>query len=453
MRPSFSVISVPESDICRRQDSANVSSRFLQPGVRYSDSARCCAGGLSKHRNQLYDCSAVPEKRTMNRGLIKRTKSVVCDGAMKHKNLTIGTIALPLFVILGFLVPVSGQAPPQQGELPEVRVAVNIFPPMVMEQNGTLTGFSIDLWNAIATRLRVKTSYQMMPDGRAVEEALRSKSADLTPSATITSARDEAFDFSYPIFETGLQIMVPETGAPQATASRLTPVLDMLRLLFSRTTIEWMGVGLLLVLIPAHLVWSLERRHENGIISNRNYFPGIFQACFWGLSSLTSQSEGPPRQWLARSLSIFWMFASVVFVASYTAQLTTTLTVEQIRGVVEGPADLPGKQVATMTNSPATDHLRGLNADVQEFPPNQIYKALLEKKVDAVVAPAPLLLYYAAHEGKGRVKLVGPEFDRGQIAIAMQLDSPLRKKVNRALVALRENGTYHQIYDKWFGGP
>jgi polar amino acid transport system substrate-binding protein len=109
---------------------------------------------------------------------------------------------------------------------------------MVMEQNRALTGFSIDLWNAIAARLKAKTSYQMMHDGRAVEDALRSKSADLTPLATITSVRDEAFDFSYAILKTSLQIMVPETGAPHATASRLTPVLDMLRLLFSRTTIE-----------------------------------------------------------------------------------------------------------------------------------------------------------------------------------------------------------------------
>ncbi len=247
--------------------------------------------------------------------------------------------------------------------------------------------------------------------------------------------------------------MVRETGATQGTASRLTPVLDMLRLLFSRTTIEWIVVGLLLVLIPAHVVWLLERRHPNGIISNRNYFPGIFQACFWGLSSLTSQSEGPPRQWLARGLSIFWMFASVVFIASYTAQLTTTLTVEQIRGAIEEPGDLPGKQVATMTSSPAANYLRERNAEVQEFPPDQMYKALLDEKVDAVVAPAPLLLYYATHQGKGRVKMVGPEFDRSQVAIMLQLDSPLRKKINRALVVLRENGTYQQIYEKWFGGP
>jgi polar amino acid transport system substrate-binding protein len=374
------------------------------------------------------------------------SKTITCDGTIKR----IGTIAL--FFILACLAPLFGQTPAPQVEAPEIRVAVTNLPPMVIEQNGSLTGFSIDLWNAIATRLKVKTRYQLSPDLRAVEETLRSKNADLTPSATITSARDEVFDFSYPIFETGLQIMVRGTGATQRTASRVTPVMDMLRLLFSRTTIEWIGVGVLLVLIPAHVVWLLERRHEEGIISNRNYFPGIFQACFWGLSSLTSQSEGPPRQWVARALSIFWMFASVVFVASYTAELTTTLTVEQIRGAIEGPGDLVGKQVATLANSSAADYLRKQQIQAQEFPPNQMLKALLDKKVDAVVAPAPMLLYYAAHEGKGRVRVVGTEFERAQVAIAMQLDSPLRKRINRALVALRENGTYQQIYDKWFGG-
>ena len=248
--------------------------------------------------------------------------------------------------------------------------------------------------------------------------------------------------------------MVRETGATRGTPSRLGPVLDMLRLLFSRTTIEWCGVALLLVLIPAHLVWFLERRRTDGIIVNRNYFPGIFEACFWGLATLTSQAEGQPRQWVARTLSIFWMFASVVFIASYTAQLTTTLTVEQIRGAIEGPGDLPGKQVATITSSVAAGYLREQKAAVQDFPtPDQMFQALLEKKVDAVVAPAPLLLYYAAHEGKGRVKVVGPEFDNRSLAILVQLDSPLRKKIDRALLVLRENGTYSQVYDKWFGAP
>jgi polar amino acid transport system substrate-binding protein len=58
---------------------------------------------------------------------------------------------------------------------------------------------------------------------------------------------------------------------------------------------------------------------------------------------------------------------------------------------------------------------------------------------------------HAAPVRKGIVKVVGPEFDVAPIAFGFQLDSPLRRQVNQALLALRENGTYQQIYDKWFG--
>ena len=91
--------------------------------------------------------------------------------------------------------PASPPVASAQGEAPELRVAAIIAPPGVMEQNGTLTGFSIDLWNAIAARLKVKTSYQIVPDVSHLEEALRSKNADLTTGLFITSARDTDFDF------------------------------------------------------------------------------------------------------------------------------------------------------------------------------------------------------------------------------------------------------------------
>ena len=347
--------------------------------------------------------------------------------------------------------PAGPPAASAQGETPELRVAAFVAPPSVMEQNGTLTGFSVDLWNAIAARLKVKTSYQIVPDVGALEEAMRSKNADLTLGLFITSARDEGFDFSIPTIQAGLQIMVRDTGETAQTSS---PVWDMLRLLFSRTTVVWLGIALLLVLIPAHLVWLFERRRPDGIISSPNYFPGIFEAFFWAISTLTGSPEGMPHQWVARTFSVFWIFAGVVFVAFYTAQLTTTLTVEQIRGAIEGPGDLPGKQVATLERSTAADYLRAQNAQLQEFATtDQMFKALLDKKVDAVVSAAPLLLYYAAHEGKGRVKTVGPEFNTAPAAIMVQLDSPLRRKINLALIALRENGTYQRIYDKWFGTP
>src|SRR5208283_4816714 len=245
--------------------------------------------------------------------------------------------------------------------------------------------------------------------------------------------------------------MVRDTGEKAQTAN---PLLDLLRLLFSRTTVLWLGMAVLIVLIPAHVIWFLDRRQEDSMLSDRNYFPGIFEAMFWAISTLTSQASDMPHQWVGRTFSIFWMFAGVVFVAFYTAQLTATLTVEQIRGAIEGPGDLPGKQVGTVTNTLAVDYLRERKAQVHEFPTvDQMFQALLDKKVDAVVTGAPVLLYYAAHDGKGRVKVVGPEFNRAPVAIMVQLDSPLRRQIDVAMMKLRENGTYKQLYDKWFGAP
>ena len=60
----------------------------------------------------------------MNRKLSNSSKRVASDGQTKRETLEIGAIALALFVILGFLVPLSAQAPAKQGEVPEILVAV-----------------------------------------------------------------------------------------------------------------------------------------------------------------------------------------------------------------------------------------------------------------------------------------------------------------------------------------
>jgi polar amino acid transport system substrate-binding protein len=127
---------------------------------------------------------------------------------------------------------------------PPVRVVTFVLPPFVMEQGGALTGFSIDLWNEIAARVGVKTSYQMTPDTKGLFDSLRSGNADIAVSGLFYSReRDREFDFSYPIMEVGLQVMVRDTGQTAAA----TPLRTLLALLFSRTSLTWLGVALALI--------------------------------------------------------------------------------------------------------------------------------------------------------------------------------------------------------------
>src|SRR5262249_42720849 len=197
-------------------------------------------------------------------------------------------------------------------------------PPRVIDDQGRLPGFSIDLWTATADKLKLATEYKVAPAVGALLEDVRTGKADLGISAiSITAERDRQFDFSQPMLEAGLQILVRGNGE----AGPSNPLLEFLRLLSSPTIAIWLGIALLLIIIPAHIVWLVERRHEQGIIPDRRYFPGIFHAMWWAGATLATQAEQMPRHWIARVLAILWMFVGVVFVAYYTAQLTASLTV------------------------------------------------------------------------------------------------------------------------------
>ena len=79
-------------------------------------------------------------------------------------------------------------------------------------------------------------------------------------------------------------------------------------------------------------------------------------------------------------------------------------------------------------------------------------RALGEGKADAVVYDAPVLLYYASRDGKGKVQVVGSIFRKENYGIVFPPDSPYRKPVNEALLKIKEDGTYDRLYTKWFGG-
>ncbi|MCP3383103.1 transporter substrate-binding domain-containing protein [Bradyrhizobium sp. CCGUVB4N] len=350
-------------------------------------------------------------------------------------------------LVLALLVCMTSSA--AQAETAKLRVATRIVPPMVVEKNGTLTGFSIELWNSIGRQLNRETEYVVLPDVRELLDAVGHGQADLAIAAiSITSEREDRFDFSQPIMNSGLQILVRGT----AVNVEANPLRELAQLFFSRTLLVWLGIALLLILVPAHLMFLVERTHHSGIIPTRNYFPGIFHAMFWAAGTLATQADQMPRHWMARIVAVLWMFTGVVFVAFYTAQLTASLTVQQIKGPINGPQDLVGKTVGTTRGSTATAYLNEVKAQMVEFEKvDDLYNALLNHEIDAVVFDAPALLYYTTHDGRGSARTVGEVFHKEDYGIVFPTGSPLRKQVNEALLGLRENDRYQRIYEEWFG--
>jgi polar amino acid transport system substrate-binding protein len=129
------------------------------------------------------------------------------------------------------------------------------------------------------------------------------------------------------------------------------------------------------------------------------------------------------------------------------------LTLQQLRGDINGPDDLAGKRVASVQGSTSVDYLKQHHIGVTEFSTAEdTFAALEQGRADAVVYDAPVVLYYASHDGKGKVQPVGSIFRRENYGIVFPPDSRLRKPVNEALLKIKEAGIYDRLYGKWFGG-
>jgi ABC-type amino acid transport substrate-binding protein len=211
--------------------------------------------------------------------------------------------------------------------------------------------------------------------------------------------------------------------------------------------------------IISHLVWMYEHP-VNEEMWPRTYLAGIGESFWWTISIFLAggaDNKGPVGLG-GRIVATIWMFASVVAVSLLTASLSAILTVNSLTGDINGPSDLPGKDVATITGSTAETWLtrlgrnNGQDVKVQTFADVPACLAALKSgKVKAVVYDSPILQYYVSKANAGDYQLVGPLFERNNYGFGIAQGSHLRERINQALLNLAESGVTDDLKKKWFG--
>ena len=330
----------------------------------------------------------------------------------------------------------------------QITVATRELTPFMMNQNGVRSGFTVDLLNEIAKHTGWTYDYIDADNVQGLLKAVAERRADLGASAvSITGDRAKQFDFSQPMLNAGLQIIAP-IGNTQKSRPGLT---DFLKLLFSKTMVVWLWAALILTIVPAHIIWLLERGDPGSMVA-RSYFPGIFQAAGWGLGMLARAPFDPPQRWPIRVMTVLWTFVAIIFAAYYTAILTTNLTVEKIKSQISSPADLVGKKVCTVANTTSPAALSKLGVQFTAVPKiDDCYTGLTDRTFDAVVYDAPVLQYYVANKGSGVAALAGPVFKSEDYGVVFPIGSQLRREFDDALLAIQEDGEFDRLKQKWFG--
>lgn len=261
-------------------------------------------------------------------------------------------------------------------------------------------------------------------------DAVAAAEVDVAAGAiTVNYDREKRMDFSHPFYKSGLAIAV----GPDQRGGGLGGLLGAL---LSWTFLEIVAGLLAAMLVSAVLVYVFERR------KNREQFGGsaprgVAKALWWAAVTLTTVGYGDkaPRTLPGRLVATVWMFAGLFIIASFTAAVTSTMTVTQLQSRIAGPNDLRRVRVATVEGSTAEAYLRRRRLSSRGVgDAREALELLRDGRVDAVVYDAPILRYEVLENFGGELFVLPGTFDEQDYAFALPEGSELRERLNQAVL-------------------
>ena len=342
---------------------------------------------------------------------------------------------------------VATRAQPVQPKVPtELRVAVSPFTPFVfLDDNAAPRGFSIELWEEVARKIGVRFTYVRYAGVAEKLVALKHGDADVAIGGiTMTKDRENIVDFTHPSLRTGLGLMVRDEREELGLWTKLKNAI-----VHSRSGVVF-GF-LLLIVIAGHAIWWAERGKD---AFDDRYIPGVFEGMYWAIvtASTVGYGDKAPVKWAGRAFAGIVIIISLPLFAIFTAELTSAFTVQEFQARIVGFEDLRGHKVAVIAGTTSEEFgatQRGMTTVAYKDAVSAT-DALLAGEVDALIYDHPNLRYFAKTEGKGRVRVVGGVLHPHDLGFATVEGSPLRERINRALLETVEAGTMARLRARWF---
>ena len=303
------------------------------------------------------------------------------------------------------------------------------------------TGFSIDLWKAIAQENNLEYSFIPQNSFSEILSSTENNDVDLSvANISITLEREKKMDFSQPIFDSWLNILAVRSSSELWFSENFFTNNPKKILIYILIWLVWF----------THFFWILNVAFWN--IRLRDYFPDIFMVSY----EMITQYIG---RYGHRILFISIIGISV-FTVSYYSQKVTIVFANYEDEIIESNLseykDLSSLKawnikVGVTKSSTSEKYLKQKRIKTKSFDSFENMKGMLLKwEIEVIVHDDPLLRYLSQNDEKERFSVVSNTFNPEKFGIAFPEKSELRETIDRTILKLRENWEYERIYDKYF---
>lgn len=145
-----------------------------------------------------------------------------------------------------------------------------------------------------------------------------------------------------------------------------------------------------------------------------------------------------------------WIFFGLLMVATITAEVTASVTVERLEARVTSVSDLAGRDVISYPGTTSWDYLLSNGLDPRAVDTiDDAYAQVRSGEADAFVFDASIIEWLVGN--RSGVQVAGPVIQPENYGIATPQGSTLTEAIDRALLQLREDGTYERLKKSYFG--
>ncbi|KAL8167836.1 hypothetical protein V2J09_009335 [Rumex salicifolius] len=360
----------------------------------------------------------------------------------------------PVFWPGGITTAPRGWVFPNSGRLLKIavpkRASFKEFVSSVQGSNDMFKGFCIDVFTAAVNLLPYAVPYQFIGFGDGLKNPNYTDLVHMVATGVydaavgdiaITTSRTKIVDFTQPYASSGLVVVAPFKKQNSGEWAFLRPF----------TPIMW-GVIVVAFVMIGVVVWILEHRLNDEFRGTPAQ--QLITILWFSFSTLTFSHRENTVNPFGRMVLLLWLFVVLILTSSYTASLTSILTVQQLSSYIKGIDTLKagdeqiGYQVGSFAEKYLSQELNISESRLVALNSSEEYaQALQDGQVDAIVDERPYVEFFLSSECDYRV--VGQEFTRSGWGFAFPRDSPLAPDMSTAILKLSENGDLQRIHDKW----
>lgn len=304
------------------------------------------------------------------------------------------------------------------------------------KNGGKPQGAAVELVQTIAQDLGKVVKWEKYSNVDESLAAVKNGKADLAASAiSVTPERAANTDFSLPYFVSNLGIAVlPEQEG------------GLMALFSLKVLIEVFGGFLAIIFAVGTLMWLVERR------KNAQFPPdvvqGIGDGAWWAGVTMATVGYGDkvPITPMGRMIGFVWMFASIILISGFTANVTAALAVNKIHPKIQSEADLPHVRVGTIANTTAAKYLKEHGIGFKAYDDvEKMLEAVETKQIDAAVYYSPVLHYHVGGWHSGKLAMLETSFEKYYYAIAFPDNSPLRKAFDHTIMSTINSSRWNSV--------